>query len=131
MSTSVGPLYHWSPRARLNGIKRLGLMPGQRNISGPVYHGVNDDGSRIEDDDGSVEFRQQMVCFSPDPATAWRYSHGAWGSKGKFDLWQVELIPSDEVHILPNWGGEIVEVRVNNRIKKSRLTWVGERSTSS
>jgi hypothetical protein len=74
------------------------------------------------------EYVQQSVSFSPDPATAWAYSHGTWGTVGVFDLWQAWLQPSDEVHILPMWGGRIVEVRVHNRIVKSRLTWVGERT---
>lgn len=130
MSSSLGPLYHWSPRERLNGIKRLGLMPGKRNISGPVYHGTNPDGSTIVDDDGVAEFLQRGVCFSATPARAWDYSHGAWRTKGTFDLWMVELESSDEVHILPQWGGTIVEVRVHNRIPKSRLVWVGERTVS-
>lgn len=33
----LGPLYHWSPRERLSGIKRLGLVPGKRNFHGSTY----------------------------------------------------------------------------------------------
>lgn len=128
MSTILGPLYHWSPRGRLGGIRRLGLVPGRRNITGPALHGVDKDGQTIRDDDGSAEFRQPGVCLSPSPGTAWNYSHGCWRTSGTFDLWQVELTETDEVHILPMWGGRIVEVRVHNRIKKSRLVWVGERT---
>jgi len=124
----LGPLYHWSPRDRLASIRRLGLVPGRRNIAGPVLHGTDADGRAIRDEDGSIEFRQPGVCFSLDPATAWAYSHGAWRSTGTFDLWQVWLEPTDEVHVLPMWGARVVEVRVHNRLKKSRLHWIGERT---
>ncbi|OZF47553.1 hypothetical protein CH292_19200 [Rhodococcus sp. 14-2470-1a] len=73
------------------------------------------------------EFVQPGVCLSPDPATAWAYSHGAWRTPGTFDLWQLWLADEDEVHVLPQWGHRIVEVRVHNRIKKSRLVWIAER----
>lgn len=113
---SLGPLYHWSPRNRLTGINRRGLVPGQRN-----HHGAtrNDDGT---------EFRQPAVCASPDPATAWAYSHGAWNSTGTFDLWQFWLVDGDDVEVRRMWGARIVEVRVHNRIRKARVVWVAERT---
>lgn len=128
MSTTLGPLYHWSPRERLSSIRRSGLMPGKRNIAGPVWHGLDDTGT--PHDDGRGEFLQPGVCLAPSPAAAWDYSHGAWRSKGTFDLWQLTLEPADEVHILPQWGAQLIEIRVHNRIKKSRLIWVGERTVS-
>ena len=128
----LGPLYHWSPRDRLSSIKRLGLVPGRRNIQGPLWHGAptdpNVDGNH---DIGAGEYRAEHVCFSPDPDTAWRYSHAIWRSTGAFDLWMVRLEPTDEVHVLPMWGDRIVEVRVRNRIKKSRLRWIGERTVQA
>jgi hypothetical protein len=127
MSDSLGPLYHWSPRERLGGIKRLGLIPGRRNITGPLFKGpgVDDDGEPIT---VPGEWRAPWVCFSPTPVRAWEYSHGRWRSVGTFDLWSVVLEPSDDVHIQPLWGSNIMEVRVHNRIPKSRLVWVGERT---
>lgn len=129
--TDLGPLYHWSPRDRLASIKRLGLVPRRRNIAGPRWHGTPTN-PNIDDnvDLGEGEFLQRGVCFSLDPATAWRYSHGAWRSTGTFDLWLVQLIDTDEVHVLPMWGGRIVEIRVHNRIRKARLTWIGERTVT-
>ena len=122
MSTRIGPLYHWSPRDRLASVKRSGLLPGKRNAHGPVFHDP--------DDPELGEFLQQAVCLAPSPAGAWSYSHGTWRTTGTFDLWQVELEPTDAVHILPNWGGESVEVRVANRIHKARLKWVAERTVA-
>jgi len=107
--SDLGPLYHWSPRWRLAGIRRTGLEPGKRNIH-------------------SSEFRQPAVCASLDAATAWAYSHGAWKSKGTFDLWQFRLADSDEVEVRSMFGPRIVEVRVHNRVRKGRLVWVGERT---
>lgn len=123
MSSNLGPMYHWSPRDRIKGIKRLGLVPGKRNVAGPTYHDP--------EDPDMGEFVQPGVCLSPDPATAWAYSHGAWRSTGVFDLWQLSLVSTDEVHILPQWGARIVEVRVHNRIPKSRIVWVGEREVGN
>lgn len=117
---TLGPLYHWSPRDRLSSIKRLGLTPGKRNINGSSY--TNTVTGKEE------EFLQPALCFSLDPATAWAYSHGTWRSTGTFDLWQVWLEATDEVHILPMWGSRIVEVRVHNRIPKRRLILIGERT---
>ena len=124
---SLGPLYHWSPRGRLSSIKRLGLVPGKRNISGPIFNGpgIDDDGEPIII---PGEWRAPWLCFSLDAATAWAYSHGAWRSTGTFDLWQVWLEPTDEVHVQPAWGDRIVELRVHNRIPKRRLILIGERT---
>ena len=114
----LGPLYHWSPRARRGSIDRLGLVPGRRNVRGPSYHRLDGTGE---------EFRQPAVCFSLDPATAWAYSIATFGVPGVYDLWQVWLVDDDQVEVLPMWGARIIEVRVHNRVKKRRLVWVGER----
>lgn len=119
MHTELGPLYHWSPRSRLKGITRLGLVPGKKK-----HWYVNEVTGTKE------AYSQDSVSFSLDPATAWNYSHGCWRGVGVFDLWQVFLIPTDEVHILPGWGAQINEVRVKNRIPKSRLIFIGERTVN-
>ena len=123
--TLLGPLYHWSPRDRLASISRLGLVPGRRNIAGPVRQPPRPAGVDAQDWPG--EFRQSAVCASLDAATAWSYSHGAWGSTGSFDLWQFLLVDGDDVQVLRQWGPRVVEVRVHNRVRKARLLWVGER----
>lgn len=120
LTGDLGALYHWSPRGRLSSIKSRGLVPGKRNITGPTYHNP--------DDPSFGEFRADYICSSPDLATAWEYSHAVWGSTGTFDLWQFWLYNTDEVRVLPMWGSRIVEVRIHNRIPKSRLIWIGERT---
>lgn len=127
MSTLLGPMFHWSPRPRRRQIDRYGLVPGRRNVAGPVWQPPRPK-DLDPDEPWPSEFRQRGICCSPDPATAWAYSHGAWCSVGAFDLWQFWLVSADEVHILPMWGDRIVEVRVMNRIRKARLLWVGERT---
>lgn len=112
----LGPFYHWSPRTRIERIKRLGLVP-----RAPTVYTTEGD----HPDDG---FRQDGVCFSIDPVTAWNYSHAVFKVPGTYDLWQVWPAPTDEVHVLPMWGGRIIEVRVMNRVHKRRLIWVGERT---
>ncbi len=121
MSAELGPLFHWSPRERLPSIKRLGLVPRRLNL-------VNDT-SYVNEVTGKREvYRQDSISFSTTPATAWNYSHAVWKSEGTFDLWEVYLIETDEVHVNPMWGDRIIEVRVHNRIPKRRLIWVGERT---
>ncbi|MBC2594939.1 hypothetical protein H5P28_11790 [Ruficoccus amylovorans] len=115
MSIEINPFYHWSPRSRLGGIKRKGLVPGKRGINGPL---LNDDGT---------EWLAGYVCLGTTAATAWNYSHGIFKVPGVYDLWEVYLLDSDEVHYLPTRGTRMCEVRVSNRIPKGRLIWVGER----
>lgn len=105
----LGPLYHWSPRDRRESIKSSGLDPrAPRTLT-------------------SASSQQDGVCLSPDPATAWAYSHASREREGKFDLWQVELNDNDEVHILPQWGKRIIEVRVAGHIPPGRVRFIAER----
>ncbi len=115
----LGPLYHWSPRERLASIKRSGLITGKPNIQGSAYE------NHVTGEE--EHYFQDSISFSPDPATAWNYSHGCWKTSGVFDLWMVVLDPTDEVRVQPSWGSVIHEVRVHNRIPKKRLVWIGER----
>lgn len=111
----VGPIFHWSPRDRRPGILRRGLLPLQR--------------ATCTSDPDADEFRQPMVCLSSSPHTAWRYSGGIFGRTGQtWDLWQVRLVDDDALHTVPCWGSRVDEFRVANRIPKSRLWWVGERT---
>lgn len=115
----LGPLYHWSPRERLAGIKRQGLRIGKANINGSAYE--NSVTGKTE------HYFQDSISFSLDPGMAWNYSHGCWKSEGIFDLWMVILEPTDEVRVSPSWGGRLHEIRVHNHIPKKRLIWIGER----
>lgn len=126
MSAELGPLYHWSPRDRLNSIKRNGLLPGKPSIAALEAIERLDEGDDLTA--ALAEWRASWVCLATTPVRAWNYSHGAWRTKGTFDLWSVTLVDSDEVVINPMWGSTIIEVRVHNRIPKSRLVFVGERT---
>lgn len=109
LAETVPALFHWSPRDRKAGIIRRGLVPAMA----PCL---------------SSE-RQDLVCLSPTPSCAWSLSGAIRAEKGEpWDLWQVRLADTDEVHVLPFWGGVLREVRVANRIPKSRVWWVGERT---
>lgn len=126
----LGPLFHWSPRERLAKIEKRGLRPGQRNIGGPVFHAdyMDPNDPNYAEVVAAGEFRQDMVCFSLDPATAWAYSHDVWGTTGTFDLWQVWLDPTDAVYPQTHWGASLFEVRVANAIPRKRLHHIGERT---
>jgi len=120
MSTSIGPVYHWSPRNRLARIKHLGLAPGMPSSRAPKEPSEDAD---VRD---SWKWRAPYICFSTTPATAWNYALVTRGVT--YDLWEVYLESGDEVVVLPMWGDRIQEVRVFNRILKSRLHFVGERT---
>lgn len=108
-------MFHWSPRQHRVAILRRGLLP--KTPSGPVD---------LSDPEGEV---RQSVCMSPSPQVAWDYSVGVFGAPASvWDLWQIVLSPDDEVHFRPEFGPAIIEVRVANRIPKSRLWHVGERT---
>lgn len=112
----IGPLYHWSPRARRKSILRHGLLPRQRKTC-------------TSTDEDEPEWRQPAVCLSSAPSTAWGLSAGIFGEPGQtWDLWQIRLDQTDAVHTVPCWGFLISEFRVANRIPKSRCWWVAERT---
>lgn len=117
--TDLGPLYHWSPRERLESIKWEGLAPGKPNFHGSEY--TNPVSGELE------HYFQDSLSFSLDPATAWNYSHGCWASEGAFDLWMVILEPTDDIQVRTTRGARIHEVRVANRISAKRLNWIGAR----
>lgn len=120
MSLVLPALFHWSPRERRASINRSGLLPGRKHWSGADSTGITEGRS--------------MVCLAPNPSSAWALSAGLNAERRRqlagttWDLWQVQLAPEDAVHMVPSWGDQIHEVRVDNRIPKRRLWWVAERT---
>jgi hypothetical protein len=122
VTVRLGALYHWSPRQRLNSIKRLGLMPGRRSIRHPE--------EPPEDADARAwwAWRAPYICFGTSPSTAWDLGLIVRGVT--YDLWEVYLRPQDEVYVLPTYGPQVDEIRLYNRVPKSRLIFVGERTAT-
>jgi hypothetical protein len=122
------PMYHWSPRSRRGAILGRGLVPNRRFTM-----------SALDPKNLAKECKEcgspgwvDEVCLAPSPQVAWQLSgalkiHGP-GDELVWDLWQVALAGDDEVHVLANWGPYVAEVRVRNRIPKSRVWLVGERT---
>lgn len=103
-------LYHWSPAARHDDIRRHGLVPGSANClaSTPQPH----------------------ICLSPTPSRAWSLSGDTgWPEVEAWDLWQVRLGPDDEVHVRPMGGNTVEEVNVRTTIPADRVWWVARRDT--
>lgn len=124
MSSPLPPLYHWSPGHRRRQIVRYGLKPtcptAVRYSAAVIPGTVN---GRWLDDDTTA-----MVCLGTSPSHAWSLSGDVMAAKGEaWDLWQVVLDDGDEVHPLPFFGYRLDEIRVANRIPKSRLWLVGQR----
>lgn len=69
------------------------------------------------------------VCLGPAPRAAWSISGDMdWAQEIQFwDLWQVELSPSDDIRLRNDSGQRIIEIRVHNTIPPDRVWWVGER----
>jgi hypothetical protein len=112
------PLYHWSPAGRRRSIERRGLQPGMRP-SRPMYD---------LDGETEIDWRADHIYLAPDPVTAARMSWRVFGEPGQeWDLWQAELVAVDNVRMREDSGPYVLEVRVYNRIPKSRLTWLGSR----
>lgn len=119
------PLYHWSPRDRRLSIQKYGLMPGKKST---CISGLPED----EEDELTVasrNWRAPYVCLSTSPRMAWSLSGDIFGEPQQlWDLWEVRLESSDEVHIRPTFGPRIEEIRIHNRIHKRRVWWTAERT---
>lgn len=102
--------YHWAPRTHRGLIREKGLLTNQRGLSSP-------------------ELRWPWVCLGPAPRAAWSISGDMdWAQEIQFwDLWQVELSPSDDIRLRNDSGQRIIEIRVHNTIPPDRVWWVGER----
>lgn len=120
----IPPLYHWSPYRRRRDIEHEGLVPGREPTIGTI---------------STVHEGRQVICLSSTPSAAWGLS-GQQATRirpagsnlpfeDEWDLWQVNITPDDEVHVLPFFGRVITEVRVANPIPAQRIWWVARRTT--
>lgn len=106
-------MYHWSPTSRRDTILREGLKPYSEPVTSTVAFAY--------------------ICLSPTASSSWSLSGdmGWTTDEDNWDLWQVRLSEDDEVHIRPDFGPIIREVRVHNAISADRVWWVAERSPKS
>lgn len=107
------PLFHWAPASRRGQITRYGLRPGMRATTTTGALGA------------------PCVCLADSPSWAWALSgEMRWTSSGEWDLWQTTLGCLTDPLILPSDTRKsgIYEVRVEHRIYKRDLWWVGSRT---
>lgn len=108
----LSPLYHWSPDTRRDAIRVEGLV----QYKPPTV--------------SSGDLAYPYICLSPSPSAAW----GLSGDMGwvedieSWDLWQVNLPSKAEVHVRPNFGDTIQEVKVYSAIPASCLWYVASRA---
>lgn len=113
----IGSLYHWSPADRRPSITLNGLVPGSPNVVCTVPY--------------------PFICLAPDPHQAWQLSGavaeaiGGYVSPTGWDLWQITVADTDEVHVRAEFGPHIHEVQVRNRITPDRVTYLATRLTTS
>jgi hypothetical protein len=103
-------LYHWSPAERYASISQSGLVP----FSPPVVSSVG----------------TEYVCLGVTPSAAWGLSGAMeWASEIEaWDLWQVRIGLTDEVHYRSDFGPYLKEVRVANTIPPERMWYCGRRT---
>lgn len=128
MSLVLPVLFHWAPIECRPGIIRRGLKPTCPTavpMSAPIagtHH------AREVDPEGTT----LAVCLGTSPSHAWSLCGALFAERGsRWDLWQVTLDDGDEVHPLPFWGHRLDEIRVANRIPKSRIWHVATRTVGA
>lgn len=127
MSLGLPPLYHWSRAAARPAITKRGLKPTCETAVWvrPYRPGVVVGHHRADLPEDTI----LTVCLGTSPLTAWALSGALSGERGEeWDLWEVEISADDEVHYRPHIGTLLDEVRVANRIPKSRVWRVGSRT---
>lgn len=104
-------LFHWAPTERRPSIRVHGLVPYQR----PTVC--------------SGEQVAPYVCLSPTPSIGWALSGAIldWHETEEWDLWQVQVPETAEVHVRPSFGPKLEEIKVYTAIAASYLWFVGHR----
>lgn len=124
MTLELPNLYHWSPSVNRGKIKRRGLRPTVETaiVGEPVPPGV---GHIVVDDEIETAL---AICLGTSAATAWALS-GYYSAEvdESWDLWEVRVTDDDVLHYMPTKGATIDEIRVINRIPKSRVWYAGTR----
>lgn len=127
------PMFHWSKAENRERISRSGLRPTHPTAT-PAWDAgtVRRDGAVLHrESDESESFL--AVCLGWTPSHAWNLC-GAIPSVSTpgeaWDLWQVVLDEGDRVYPLEFEGFRLEEVRVRNRIPKSRVWFVGSRTVA-
>jgi hypothetical protein len=125
MSLPLPCLFHWSPEDRRERIIQRGLKPSTPTAVENFDETPTGPRKLLP----SVGFTTvKAVCLGTTPSHAWALCGALWGQAGEtWDLWQVTLAQDDQVHVLPIHGYRIGELRVLNRIPKSRIWHVGTR----
>jgi len=102
-------LFHWSPIGRRKRIEKEGLCPG--NLS------------------KDKDWRPPYICFSRSPSIAWGLSAMTTDEPGYWDLWMVwsTEVPKGWETLSTDGSGKPTEYRVYDRIKKSKVWYVGTR----
>lgn len=115
--------YHWSPATRRKDILRDGLKPYSRMSNGGFHN----------DDTGNEVVSFPYICLATEASRGWALSGGMPGFEGieDWDLWEVRLADSDEVHISLEYGPSVKEIRVTNAIPPDRVRWIATRSPLS
>lgn len=76
------------------------------------------------------EHRWPYVCFGPTPSVAWALS-GDFIQESEFeewDLWMYRIREEDSVHVRPNFGPSVEEIKIHNSIPPGCLWYVATRS---
>lgn len=127
MSIYLGPLFQRSPLRCRASIRKRGLRP--TTDTAVCDHPTPPNLGHIMVDHELENVK--AVCLGTSPALAWGLS-GVWSAErgvgDVWDLWEVNLADTDEVHVLPEFGQRMDEVRVLGPIPVGRIWHVGART---
>ncbi len=110
MTFVLPALYHWSPATRRTSVFERGLIPGSPSAVASCTH-------------------LPYTCLGFTPSGAWSLSGAtAHGEVEDWDLWQVRVPAGAEVHVRPEFGDELHEVKVYTVIPPHHVWWTGCRT---
>lgn len=121
---ALAALFHWSPVEARARIRKRGLVP--RTPTSIAQRPTPPGTGHVEVDEEAVEVK--AVCLGTTPAAAWSLS-GTWSAAygSTWDLWECNVPDELEVHVVPEMGTELWEVRVLGTIPRGRMWHVGSR----
>jgi hypothetical protein len=115
----LNKVYHWSPTKNRKSILRSGL----KILSSQIKY-INNITKKDE------IWNCPYICTSLNPRTAYTYVYPMFYNDGEMpsmDLYEIDLIDTDEIILRNDNTVEIIEVRISNSIPADRVHYIATR----
>ena len=113
----ITTVYHWSPSKNKESILKNGIKIGMS-----IHEYTNAATKKLE------AWSPPYICTSPDPNTALIYVEPTFDEEvPSLDLFQVNLLDSDEIVFRNDRTNRIIEVRLHNTIPPDRVKYLATR----